>query len=69
MGRCHNGYGYGRSSWSEEPLNASLPFAGAAAGHGSEPVSTVLLALAFVLDCAKLAGELVERQGQPAVLG
>jgi Kef-type K+ transport system membrane component KefB len=32
-------------------------------------VPTVLLALAFVLVCAKLAGELVERLGQPAVLG
>jgi len=39
------------------------------AGHGSESVPTILLALAFVVVGAKLAGELVERLGQPAVLG
>jgi Kef-type K+ transport system membrane component KefB len=39
------------------------------AGHGPDAVPTVLLALAFVLVAAKLAGELVERLGQPAVLG
>lgn len=38
-------------------------------GHGAEAVPTVLLALALVLVGAKLAGELVERLGQPAVLG
>jgi Kef-type K+ transport system membrane component KefB len=39
----------------------------AAAGHGEEAL--ILLALAFVLVAAKLAGEVVERFGQPAVLG
>ena len=39
----------------------------AAAGHGEEAL--ILLALAFVLVAAKLAGEVVERLGQPAVLG
>lgn len=43
--------------------------AAAGAGHGSDAVPTVLLSLAFVLVSAKLAGELVERLGQPAVLG
>ena len=47
-----------------------LPLVAAAdAGHGSEAVPTILLTLAFVLVGAKLAGELVERLGQPAVLG
>jgi Kef-type K+ transport system membrane component KefB len=46
----------------------ALPLVGGA-GHGSDAVPTVLLALAFVLVSAKLAGELVERLGQPAVLG
>jgi Kef-type K+ transport system membrane component KefB len=41
----------------------------AGTAHGSDAVPTVLLALAFVLVAAKLAGELVERLGQPAVLG
>jgi Kef-type K+ transport system membrane component KefB len=41
-----------------------------AAGSGAtEAVPTVLLALAFVLVGAKLAGELFDRAGQPAVLG
>ena len=35
----------------------------------SDAVPTVLLALAFAIVGAKLAGELVERLGQPAVLG
>ncbi len=39
----------------------------AAGGHGEQ--TRILLALAFVLVGAKLAGELVERLGQPAVLG
>ncbi len=39
----------------------------AAAGHGEE--ARILLALAFVLVGAKLAGEASERLGQPAVLG
>jgi Kef-type K+ transport system membrane component KefB len=49
----------------------NAPFALAAAGAGPEghAVPTVLLALAFVMVAAKLAGELVERVGQPGVLG
>ncbi len=39
------------------------------AGHDSDPVPAVLLALAFAIVCAKLAGELFVRLGQPAVLG
>jgi len=50
-------------------VNALLPLAAAGAGHGSEAVPTILLVLAFVVVGAKLAGELVERLGQPAVLG
>jgi Kef-type K+ transport system membrane component KefB len=50
-------------------LIAFLPLAAAGAGHGNDAVPTVLLALAFVLVGAKLAGELFERLGQPAVLG
>ncbi len=50
-------------------MNALLPVAAAAAGHGTDAVATMLLALAFVVVAAKLAGELVERLGQPAVLG
>lgn len=49
-------------------MNALLPLAAAGAAH-SDAVPTVLLALAFAIVCAKLAGELVERLGQPAVLG
>lgn len=45
-----------------------LPLA-AAAPHGADAVPIVLLALAFAIVCAKLAGALVERLGQPAVLG
>jgi Kef-type K+ transport system membrane component KefB len=41
----------------------------AAVAHDSDAVPTVLLALAFMIVAAKLAGELVERIGQPAVLG
>jgi Kef-type K+ transport system membrane component KefB len=48
---------------------SSLPLLAGAQGHGDQAVSTVLLALAFVLVAAKLAGELLERLGQPAVLG
>jgi Kef-type K+ transport system membrane component KefB len=44
-----------------------IPLA-AGAGHG-DAVPSVLLALAVVLVAAKLAGSLVERLGQPAVLG
>ena len=36
-----------------------------AAAHGTGSVSTLLLALAFVLVAAKLAGELFERLGSP----
>jgi Kef-type K+ transport system membrane component KefB len=50
-------------------LNTLLSLAAATAGHESDAVPTVLLALAFVLVSAKLAGELVERLGQPSVLG
>jgi len=50
-------------------MNALVPFAAAGVGHDPGAVPTVLLALAFAIVCAKLAGELVERLGQPAVLG
>lgn len=40
-----------------------------AAGAAPESQATLLLTLAFVLVGAKLMGELVERAGQPAVLG
>ena len=43
--------------------------AASGAGHEPDAVPSVLLALAFVLVAAKLAGALVERLGQPAVLG
>jgi Kef-type K+ transport system membrane component KefB len=46
-----------------------LPLAAAGTGHGRDAVPTVLLALALIIVCAKLAGELMERLGQPAVLG
>ncbi len=46
-----------------------LPLAAAASAHGQEAIPVVLLTLAFVLVAAKLAGELLERLGQPAVLG
>jgi Kef-type K+ transport system membrane component KefB len=48
---------------------AVLALATAAGGHDSEAVPTVLLALAFAIVCAKLAGELLERLSQPSVLG
>ena len=50
-------------------MNTLLLLAAAGVGHGSEAIPTVLLALAFVVVSAKLAGELFERVGQPAVLG
>jgi Kef-type K+ transport system membrane component KefB len=50
-------------------LHVSLPLAAAGAGHGPDAVPVVLLTLAFVLVAAKLAGELLVRLGQPAVLG
>jgi Kef-type K+ transport system membrane component KefB len=43
--------------------------ADAGIGHEGGAVPTLLLALAFAIVGAKLAGELVERLGQPAVLG
>jgi Na+:H+ antiporter len=50
-------------------VNAPFLLASAGGGHDSDAVPTVLLALAFAIVCAKLVGELVERMGQPAVLG
>jgi Kef-type K+ transport system membrane component KefB len=54
------------------PQEVALPVAlmiAAGSGHPEGAVSTVLLMLAFVLIAAKLAGELLQRLGQPAVLG
>jgi Na+:H+ antiporter len=50
-------------------LHAFLPLATAGSGHGLDAVPVVLLTLAFVVVAAKLAGEVLERLGQPAVLG
>ena len=50
-------------------MSALSLLAAASAGHDSNAVPSVLLSLAFVIVGAKLAGELVERLGQPAVLG
>ena len=50
-------------------MTTLFPLAAAAAGEAGSAVPTILLTLAFVLVGAKLAGELVERLGQPAVLG
>jgi Kef-type K+ transport system membrane component KefB len=50
-------------------VNLTLLLASASTGHDSDAVPAVLLALAFVIVLAKLAGELFERLGQPAVLG
>jgi len=50
-------------------VNAPFQLLAASAAHDSGAVPTVLLALAFAIVCAKLAGELIERLGQPAVLG
>jgi Na+:H+ antiporter len=50
-------------------LNTLILLAAAGVGDDSDAIPTILLALAFVLVSAKLAGELVERVGQPAVLG
>ena len=47
----------------------TVALAAAGTGHGSDAVPHILLALAFVLVAAKLAGEIMERLGQPAVLG
>ena len=46
-----------------------LPLAAGGGSHGSDAVPVILLTLAFVLVAAKLVGALVERAGQPAVLG
>ena len=46
-----------------------LPLAAAQSDHGAEPIRAILLTLAFILVGAKLAGALVERMGQPAVVG
>jgi Kef-type K+ transport system membrane component KefB len=43
--------------------------AAAAPGHGPDSFATLLIALAAILIGAKLMGELMERFGQPAVLG
>lgn len=50
-------------------LIALLGAATSTSEHGSSSVSDILLILALVLLGAKLAGELVSRLGQPAVLG
>jgi Kef-type K+ transport system membrane component KefB len=50
-------------------LHTFLPLAAAGTAHGPDVVPVVLLTLAFVLVTAKLAGELLVRLGQPAVLG
>jgi Kef-type K+ transport system membrane component KefB len=50
-------------------LTTLLPFAAAPGAHDPGAVSTILLTLAFVLVGAKLAGDVLERFGQPAVLG
>jgi Kef-type K+ transport system membrane component KefB len=53
----------------EDSVNVAPLLAAAAAGHDSDAIPAVLLALAFAVVCAKLAGELFVRLGQPAVLG
>jgi Kef-type K+ transport system membrane component KefB len=50
-------------------VNVHFLLAGAGTGHDGDAVPTLLLTLAFAIVGAKLAGELVERLGQPAVLG
>ncbi|MGH9884690.1 MAG: cation:proton antiporter, partial [bacterium] len=50
-------------------MNAEFLLASAGSAHDSGAVPAVLLALAFAIVGAKLAGEWVERLGQPAVLG
>ncbi len=50
-------------------MNVQFLLADAGIGHEGGAVPTLLLALAFAIVGAKLAGELVERLGQPAVLG
>jgi Kef-type K+ transport system membrane component KefB len=53
----------------EDSLNVLLLLATAGAGHESDAIPAVLLALAFAIVSAKLAGDLFVRVGQPAVLG
>ena len=53
---------FARPAWAS---GAATP--GGGAGHGLDPV--VLIGIAAMLVAAKLAGELFERAGQPAVLG
>lgn len=50
-------------------MNLLPLLASASTSHESDAVPAVLLALAFVTVCAKLAGELFLRLGQPSVLG
>jgi Kef-type K+ transport system membrane component KefB len=50
-------------------VNVQFLLGDAGIGHEGGAVPTLLLALAFAIVGAKLAGELVERLGQPAVLG
>src|SRR5688572_10905732 len=47
----------------------SLVLSSGPSAHGTDAIPLVLLSLAFVLVAAKLGGEVVERLGQPAVLG
>jgi Kef-type K+ transport system membrane component KefB len=50
-------------------VNVAPLLAASGAAHESDAIPAVLLALAFAIVCAKLAGELFLRLGQPAVLG
>jgi len=51
------------------PMALVVALAGAAPAEGSANLGRVVLALAAILAGAKLAGDLAERIGQPAVLG
>lgn len=55
------------------PVTLPARWVGAAgvapAGHPSDPVASVILALAVILAAAKVGGDLATRVGQPAVLG
>jgi Kef-type K+ transport system membrane component KefB len=48
---------------------ASPNASGESQGHGSDEIAEVLLGLIIILLAAKLGGDLLERFGQPAVLG
>ena len=50
-------------------MNVYFLLADAGTGHDSSAIPTLLLTLAFAIVGAKLAGELVQRLRQPAVLG